>query len=275
MAPSSKLGLGGGPLGDAALDDAAAARLIAVALDLGVGVIDTAPSYGASEDRLGRHLGPRRRDVALVTKVGYGVPGHADWTGPCVALGIDRALGRLRTDHLDAVLLHSCPAAVALRDDIVGALVAARDAGKVRAIGYSGDNVDLDAAVWSGLFGVVETSVSVVDQRALGALRPGVRTLAKRPLANAPWRDATLPDAPDRRIYVERWRAMALSLTPAEVLRFAAYAPGVDTALVGTASEDHLRAAASAVAAGPLPDAVVAEIRARFAAVGFDWPGVI
>jgi aryl-alcohol dehydrogenase-like predicted oxidoreductase len=74
------LGLGGGPLGDLGLADADAARVIDAALDAGVDLIDTAPSYGASEDRLGRALRGRRDQVVLVTKGGYGVPGVPDWS---------------------------------------------------------------------------------------------------------------------------------------------------------------------------------------------------
>ena len=49
----SEVGLGAGPLGDPALDDADAERLVRAAVDLGVTLIDTAPSYGRSEARIG------------------------------------------------------------------------------------------------------------------------------------------------------------------------------------------------------------------------------
>ena len=103
------LGLGAGQVGDARLDEAGAARLLGGALDLGVTLLDTARSYGLSEERIGRHLAHRRGEFLLSTKVGYGVEGVADWTGPAVARGIDEALGRLRTDVIDLVFLHSCP----------------------------------------------------------------------------------------------------------------------------------------------------------------------
>ncbi|HEU4534221.1 MAG TPA: aldo/keto reductase, partial [Polyangiaceae bacterium] len=151
----SALGLGAGPLGDARFDEAAIARLLLEAADAGITFFDTARGYGLSEERIGRALAPRRDAIVLCTKVGYGVEGHADWTGPCISRGVDDALGRLRTDRLDVVLLHSCPANVALRDDILGALEGAKRAGKARAIGYSGDNEDLAAAIASGRFDVV------------------------------------------------------------------------------------------------------------------------
>lgn len=50
----SVLGLGAGPLGCARLDDGAALALVASALDRGVTLFDTAPSYGSSAATVGR-----------------------------------------------------------------------------------------------------------------------------------------------------------------------------------------------------------------------------
>ena len=131
----SVLGLGAGPLGDARLGDDHTDSLVRAALDRGVTLFDTAPSYGTSEERLGRALGERRKGVVLVTKGGYGVPGVADWTGEVIRLGIEAALGRLRTDVIDVFLLHSCDASTLMRDDILGELDRAKAAGKIRAAG--------------------------------------------------------------------------------------------------------------------------------------------
>lgn len=167
------LGLGGGPLGDLGISDADAARVIDAALDAGVDLIDTAPSYGASEDRLGQALRGRRDQVVLVTKGGYGVPGVPDWSPAVIARGVDQALARLATDHLDVFLLHSCDRARLEVGDLLEPLVAARAAGKVRAIGYAGDGDALAWAVRCPALDVVECSVNLVDQRALAdAIRP-------------------------------------------------------------------------------------------------------
>ena len=92
----SVLGLGAGPLGDARLSEAEVDALVGSALDQGVTLFDTAPSYGASEARLGRALAARRHEAVLVTKGGYGVEGVADWTGDVIRLGIDAALASPR-----------------------------------------------------------------------------------------------------------------------------------------------------------------------------------
>jgi aryl-alcohol dehydrogenase-like predicted oxidoreductase len=56
------LGFGAGHVGDPALDEAEVGRLLHGALDLGVTLIDTARSYGLSEERIGRHLAGRNQD---------------------------------------------------------------------------------------------------------------------------------------------------------------------------------------------------------------------
>jgi aryl-alcohol dehydrogenase-like predicted oxidoreductase len=278
------LGLGAGPLGDARLDEAAVDMLVARALDLGVTLFDTAPSYGTSEARLGRALGPRRHEAVIVTKGGYGVDGVADWTGDVIRLGIDAALRRLATDVIDVFLLHSCDAATLGRDDILGELERAKAAGKIRACGYSGENEALAAAVSSRRFDVVECSVSPFDRNSLtgpvgAAAAAGLGVLAKRTLANAAWRHVSAPEASDVRVYWERARAMAIDPSPLAwpelSLRFAAYAGGVSTALLGTASAHHLADACDAVRRGPLDAEISARLADAWRAHGRDWPGVI
>jgi aryl-alcohol dehydrogenase-like predicted oxidoreductase len=278
------LGFGAGHVGDLAMEEAEVGRLLHGALDLGVTLIDTARSYGLSEERIGRHLAGRRDEFVLSTKVGYGIPGYEDWTGPMIAAGVDAALGRLRTDRLDVVHLHSCPVEVLERGEVVAALRAAVAAGKVRVAAYSGDNTPLEWAIASGAFGGIETSVNLVDQRAIERALPatgerGLGVIAKRPAANAPWRFAERPAASDIALYWERWRALGLdpgSYDWTELsLRFAAWQDGVHCAIVGTSRLEHLRRNVEQVAKGPLPAETMAAIRAAFRAQGAGWEGQI
>lgn len=279
------LGLGAGQLGDPSLSEDMAGRLLHAAVDLGAALIDTARSYGLSEERIGRHLGPRRAGVVLSTKLGYGVPGLPDWTGPCVQAGVDAALARLRTDVIDIVHLHSCPRDVLARGDVVLALESARRAGKLRVAAYSGDNDALAWAVASGRFQSVQCSVSLCDQSAVHTVLPeaaarGLGVIAKRPVANAPWRFATRPVGDDCETYWDRWRALqAADLAAADwhalALRFTAFAPHVHCAIVGTRSPEHLRASAEALSRGPLPEDQLAMIAHAWRAVGAEWPGKI
>jgi aryl-alcohol dehydrogenase-like predicted oxidoreductase len=280
----SPVGLGAGPLGDARLGDAEADALVGAALDLGVTLFDTARSYGASEERLARALGARRRDVVLATKGGYGVDGVADWTPDAIRLGIDGALARMRTDAIDVFFLHSCDLGTLTRDDLLEELDRAKRDGKVRLAGYSGEGDALAWAVASGRFDVVECSVNPFDQSNIArAIRDadarGLGVLAKRPLANAAFRFDAPPEAHDVRVYWDRMRAMALDPSPlawpALSVRFAAFAPGVTAALVGTSRAAHLESAVRAVGEGPLDDSTAARVRDAWAARGAAWPGII
>jgi aryl-alcohol dehydrogenase-like predicted oxidoreductase len=284
MAPP--LGYGAAAAGDPALTEAEAGALLNGAVDAGATLLDTARSYGLSEERIGRHLSHRRRDFVLSTKVGYGVPGLPDWTGPAVAAGIDGALERLRTDVIDVVHLHSCPREVLERGDVVEALIRACQDGKVRVAAYSGDGGAFEWAVDSGRFGGVQTSVNLCDLASVEkgsvprAASRGMGVLAKRPLANAPWA-RTSPPAGDEAAaaYFHRWGELAYDLAgfdPAELaLRFAAYLPGVSAAIVGTRSLARLSAHLAAVARGPLPQDLQNRLLARWRKLGAQWPGLI
>jgi aryl-alcohol dehydrogenase-like predicted oxidoreductase len=257
----SRLGLGAGHLGG--LTPAAVGDLLAHAADLGLTLIDTAPGYGASEERIGEALAGQRARWVISTKGGYGVDGVADWTGEVITRGIDQALRRLRTDWLDVFHLHSCPLETLRRDDLHAALAAARAAGKIRVAAYSGENDALAAAVAMATFGSVQCSVNACDQRALHAQIPaaaarGVGVIGKRPLANAPWRWATRPVGDYAEVYWARRQQMGLAAddAPTEAdtyLRFAAFAPNVSAVIVGTTQPAHLAAAAATLARGPLP----------------------
>lgn len=281
----SILGFGAGNIGDSALSESQAAELLNAVLDSGIRLIDAARSYGLAEERIGRHLKARRNEFALSTKVGYGVPGHQDWTGPCITAGIEMALRLLQTDRIDIVHLHSCPQWILEQGDVVRALLDARSAGKIRAAAYSGDNEPFDWALASGAFGSLQTSINVCDQRAVEkaaiAAGKGIGILAKRTLANAPWLPSSRPPGSDQaaEAYRDRWRAMSLDtagLDPSEfALRFAAYLPGVSACLVGTGNVEHLRKNVRMVEAGPLPQQTVEQIRETFRAFGRDWPGQI
>lgn len=284
----SALGLGCGRIGGA-LDEREVEHLLHGALDLGIILLDTARSYGLSEERIGRHLAGRRSSFVLSTKVGYDIAPHADWTHACVAGGVDAALARLRTDLIDIVHLHSCPREVVERGEVVRALEDAVRAGKVRLAAYAGDGDAALYAVDGGRFAGLQTSVSLLDQAALAAAVPraaaaGLGVIAKRPLADAPWRWTAPPAAADSAEYARRFRTLSADLDrtrdgldwPELAIRFAAFSPGVSTAILGTSRLAHLARAAAAVSRGPLPADQSAAVRAAFAAASAGaWPGII
>ncbi len=192
------------------------ASLLHSILDAGITLIDTARGYGLSEERIGKHLKNRRREFVLSTKIGYGIPGYQDWTGPCMTAGIETALQLLQTDVIDIVHLHSCPLPTLQQDEILDALCRAREAGKIKSAAYSGDNEPFDWALQSGRFNSLQTSINVCDQRAIPAAAyaegKGIGIIAKRPLANTPWGYPSFPSVDDSaaQSYWNRWNIMAL-----------------------------------------------------------------
>jgi len=277
------LGFGAMQAGDPRLPEEAAARILNHALDLGLALVDTARSYGLSEERIGRHLARRRDEFVLSTKVGYGVDGIADWTFECVVAGVDAARERLRTDVIDIVHLHSCGLDLLEEGEVARALEHCAAAGKLRVAAYSGDGAALRYAIMTGHFGAVQASLNLCDQQAWRVLREahacGLGTIAKRPLGGQPWRAAVPPEDDVHADYWHRYAALRPGLGfdtddwEALALRFAAWAPGVDCVIVGGTDPGHLERNAAAVAAGPLPPARVEAIRAAFKKVGAQWQG--
>ena len=279
----SALGLGAGQIGQDFVTTSLAGRVLDAALDAGITLIDTARGYGTSEEHLGELLGSRRDGVVLSTKGGYGVDGVDDWTPEAVRRGIDESLARLRTDRIDVYHLHSCPMSPAVRDDLVAVLHRAREAGKVRVAAYSGDNEHLTAAIASHGFGSIETSVNIADQWSLhhavmDAASLGLGVIAKRPAANNVWRHQERPVGVYGETYWQRLRELAyqVDLAPDEfALRFAAFAPGVSSAILGSADPEHVRHNAELVGRGPLPADVLAHVEQRWQQVGARWPGEV
>jgi aryl-alcohol dehydrogenase-like predicted oxidoreductase len=121
--------------------------LLDLVLECGINLLDTAPAYGSSEERLGKLMGARRHKFFLVTKTGEEFcNGRSEYvfTAAHTRMSVERSLRRLDTDFLDCVLVHSS------RDDVnVVANTAAletlsrlKDQGKVRSFGASTHTVE-------------------------------------------------------------------------------------------------------------------------------------
>ena len=122
-------------------DDDAVRALLTQARELGINLLDTAPAYGTSEERLGQLL-PDRKDWIIVTKTGEEFrngASHCDFGAAHTRRSIERSLRRLNTDYLDIVLIHSDGNDEAILDDgaCIATLQELKRAGLVRAIGMS------------------------------------------------------------------------------------------------------------------------------------------
>ncbi len=122
--------------------DQEALTLLATAWDLGINLLDTAPAYGVSEERLGRLLRHCRRAWVIVTKVGEeftdGVS-RFDFSAAATRTSVERSLRRLGVEVLDAVLIHSNGDDLAILEQaaVLPTLLDLKQAGLVRAVGMS------------------------------------------------------------------------------------------------------------------------------------------
>lgn len=117
-------------------------ELLAVAKDHGINLIDTAPAYGTSEERLGKLLGSFRKDWIVVSKAGEEYINHAsvfNFTPEHILQSIKRSLKLLKTDYIDVLLIHSDgnDQEIIERYDVFGTLDIAKQQGLIRAGGMS------------------------------------------------------------------------------------------------------------------------------------------
>jgi aryl-alcohol dehydrogenase-like predicted oxidoreductase len=262
-------------------------RLLHAALDAGLNIIDTAECYPGSEEMIGRAVSGRRKDFFLFTKCGHASGfEQPDWDPRMLEMQIDRSLQRLHVDQVDLVQLHSCSKDVLEKGDVIRVLEKARDAGKTRFIGYSGDGQAAVYAVQTGRFDTLQTSVSIADSEAIGLTLPlaverNIGVIAKRPIANAAWKTGGKPANAYHQDYWRRLEQLRYDFLQRDLqeaisiaLRFTLAQPGVSTAIVGTTQPDRWAANARLLDRGPLGPAEVQAIRDRWHAVSApDWVG--
>jgi uncharacterized protein len=136
----SAIGMGGSHLGQATVDEDTAIRLIHEGLDRGINFLDNAWDYneGRSEERVGKALaqGGYRQKAFVMTKI----DGR---TKEVAANQIDDSLKRLKLDHIDLLQHHEVirfddPDRIFNEGGSMEAVVAAKQAGKIRFIGFTG-----------------------------------------------------------------------------------------------------------------------------------------
>ena len=279
----SALGFGAGEIGDYNFSEKESEKLLNSVLDLGINLIDTARGYYASEERIGKYISHRRNEFILSTKVGYDIEGFNNWTYDIIVAGVENALKLMRTDYIDIVHLHSCDLEVLKRGEVIKALHKTVEQGKVKVAAYSGENEELKFAVESGLFGSLQTSVNICDQIDLDgtldlAKQKGLGIIAKRPIANAPWRFSERPVGEYAEEYWHRWKTMNLPEQENWLdtfLRFSVFADRVDTAIVGTKNIEHLKSNLRIIEQGPLDSDLNQLIKDKFKSHNQNWRGEV
>ena len=143
-------------LGYTRADDDESIRTIHAALDGGITLFDTAAAYGAghSERLLAKAL-KGRSDALVATKIGIGIDEASKqisfnpFLPNMVAPAVEGCLERLQRDRIDLLLLHVNEMPVADAETVFDELDRLKEAGKLRAYGWSTDYSQSVSAVSS------------------------------------------------------------------------------------------------------------------------------
>ena len=185
----SLIGMGGAHLSRKPLDEASAGKLIHAALDRGINFLDNCWDYGHgnSEKWMGTALaqGGYRKKAFLMTKLDGRTTESANSQ-------LEDSLKRLKTDHIDLVQFHEIlrfddPDRIFTEDGALEALQAAKKAGKVRFIGFTGHKDPrvhlymLEVAKRKGfVFDTVQMPLNVMDAHFRSFSHMVVPALAKQ-----------------------------------------------------------------------------------------------
>ena len=272
---------------DSSNDLKLASKVLNNALDSGINLLDTAACYGDTETMIGTTVSHRRDEYYLATKAGHitgdakGVP----WSGKTIQDSIDRSLKRLNTDYLDLVQIHTSPMEELLKGEVIEALERAKELGKTRFIGHSGDNAEAMWAVESGRFDTLQTSYNLVEQHArtkgllAAAEDKGVGIIVKRPVGNGAWGKSRSP-YPYADEYFRRYGIMSekgpIADSPASPhilsMGFVLASQEVDTVIVGTHNPEHVLSNVKLVEEElPISNRAVLDLYSRFDEHGHDW----
>lgn len=205
-------------------DDREARVLLDTAKALGINLLDTAPAYGRSEERLGRLISSDRTNWLICTKVGEHFDGETsrhDFSPEACRLSVERSLHRLATDVLDIVLIHSDGSDEEILNHLgtLEALQLLKAEGKIRAVGISHKSVQGAEIALAKDADVIMATLNpeyLADQDVIAkADAQGCGVLIKKAFSSGHGR--------------------------AEDLAFVAAQPGVHSIVVGTTNPDHLR----------------------------------
>ena len=216
-------------------DEDATARLLNSVVDMGINYIDTAPAYGMSEERIGRHLAGRRGEFTLSTKAGEVFrdgQSFYDFTPAALRTSVANSLRLLRTERVDILFLHSNGDDVRLASDdaIAAQMLRFKEAGQARAVGFSGKlPAGAQAAMnWADVLMVEYHSEDTShDEVMREAAQRGIGVVVKKGLGSG-------------------------RLDATHAIRFALAHPAVQSVVVGTLNADHLKTNIAAAESPPL-----------------------
>lgn len=257
-------------------EDAECIRLLRMAHDAGITYIDTAATYGRSEELVGKAFAEVGDKPVLATKVALKASAEASlFTGDALRRHLDEStassLRSLRVERLDLLQIHSIDEAF-LTDELMESMSRLQERGLVLNWGAStyGEAAPMQALGHPELIRTLQVAYSLLDRRMGERVLPRCKDLRVGRVLRSVFLKGVLSDRArhlpghlgglrDAALEAEKVAGdLGISLTEM-ALRFAVFSPCADVTLFGTASVDEVQANLQAVENGPLPaDALAA-----------------
>lgn len=189
------------------VDQKVADSRVRSAFDRGLNYFDVAPTYGDAEDRLGPALKGIRDKIFLACKTEQRSKAKA-------AEAINASLSKLQTDHFDLYQLHAVSSVeeakmILSKDGALHAILEARDAGKIKHVGFSAHSVEAAELLLNEFFFdsiLFPFNVTMFRGENFGpqilerAIEKGAARLALKAMAWRPWQNG-----PDESIAQNTW----------------------------------------------------------------------
>jgi L-galactose dehydrogenase len=250
----SILGFGASPLGNV-FDECTqndADETVHFAIDNGVNFFDVSPFYGLTlaEERLGKALAGKRKDIFLATKCGRYDLQEFDFSRERIFKSIDESLGRLKTDYVDLFQLHDIEFVdkAQIIDVAIPAIQEIKASGKARYIGITGlpvrylaqiaREVEIDTVLSWAHYNLLEDEIN--DELVPLSKEKGFGLMNAAPLMQRILSDAPLPEwhrSPDevkamQPVLLQLCKEYNVSLSDV-ALRYAMNHPDIATTIVG------------------------------------------
>lgn len=234
------------------------------AADSGINLFDTAPSYGCSEEILGKTFADKKECI-IATKVNI-PPDNID-AEKYITSSLTQSQKKLQRKYLDIVQVHNATSETFSNSDVFEVLVKEKNKGTIRYIGASVyDPENALVALDSGMVDVLQVAYNVLDQRMDDEVFDKAESLGIGILCRSVYlkgvlteRANWLPDscAPLRKavdnlkgiMNLTSWNELSVF-----ALRFALSNPRINSVLVGVRNEKELDFALNAFEKGQLND---------------------
>lgn len=199
--------------------------LLDSAIEHGINYLDTAPSYGESESRLGKLLKPGCDHWVISTKVGeYFVndQSHYDFSESATSTSVELSLKRLGREQLDLVFVHSNgdDQKIIQSSPVLECLAKLKEKGLIKAIGFSGKDATASCLAMD-LVDVFMVTLNQSDVSQTSLLE--------------------LCEQRNKGVVIKKALSSGHATKPEQAIKFATHFVGVTSVIVGTINVSHLK----------------------------------